>query len=122
MTERCPTCDLRFDRTEGHMIGYIGLNTMISFTLTFIVLLGATIITLPDIPVGPVIAVTMLPAGVFPLAFARGSRTCWTAIDLIMRPLNPGEVDPRLVVVDPDRDARKKPEPPGPSGPPDTQE
>lgn len=104
MVERCPTCELRFDRTAGHWIGYVGLNTIISFTLTFFVLMGATVLTLPEIPVVPVILVTLVPSAAFPLAFARGSRTTWTAIDLIMRPLEPGEVDPRFVVVDPDRD------------------
>ena len=47
-----------------------------------------------------------------PLVFFPSSRTLWTAIDLMMRPLLPWEVDPRFVKVDPLRD-RKRPGPPG---------
>lgn len=31
MVERCPRCRLRFERVEGHWIGAIGMNTIISF-------------------------------------------------------------------------------------------
>jgi hypothetical protein len=39
-----------------------------------------------------------------PLLFFPASRMLWTAIDLLMRPLAPGEIDPRFVKVDPYRD------------------
>ena len=42
------------------------------------------------------------PAFLGPILFAPGSRTTWTAIDLIMRPLTPGEIDPRFIKVDPE--------------------
>jgi hypothetical protein len=43
-----------------------------------------------------------------PLVFFPASRTLWTAIDLLMRPLRPGEVDPRFVLVDPLRDRKPR--------------
>ena len=104
IADRCPTCDLRIERIEGHVIGYIDLNIMVCFTLTFIVLLVGSTLMIPDIQVGLLLILALIPAAIGPIAFAPGSRTTWTAIDLILRPLTAGEIDPRFVVVDPARD------------------
>lgn len=86
------------------MIGYIGLNVVVSFTITFIVLITMTMLSIPDIDPLRISVVSAIPAFVGPILFAPGSRTTWTAIDLLMRPLAPGEIDPRFVKVDPARD------------------
>ena len=104
LADRCPTCDLQLERIEGHMLGYLGLNTMVCFTLTFLVLLVGTVLMIPDIKTWPLIIAVLIPAGLGPILFLPSSRTLWTAIDLIMRPLQPGEVDPRYIVYDPARD------------------
>jgi len=96
MTDRCPTCDLGFNRIEGQQIGYIGLNTMVCFALTFIVLLVGTIMMVPDIRTGPLLVAALVPAGIGPILLLPSCRLAWIAIDLIMRPLRTGEVDPRL--------------------------
>lgn len=96
--KRCPDCSLKFERIEGHVIGYIGLNTMVTFAFTFVVLLVGAIVTKPDIPVVPLLLITMIPAVLLPVAFLRSAHTLWTAIDLIMRPIEVGEIDPRFVV------------------------
>lgn len=90
-------------------MGYVGINVIVSFSLTFVVLLAGTLITQPDIPVGPLIAAGLVPALAVPLLFFPSSRTVWTAVDLIMKPLLPGEIDPRFVRVDPDRDSPPAP-------------
>jgi hypothetical protein len=48
--------------------------------------------------------IALIPAGLGPILFFPSSRMMWTAIDLILRPLTPGEVDPRYVKTDPARD------------------
>lgn len=101
MLDQCPQCSLRFERIFGHSIGYIGLNTVVTFSVTFAVLLVGSIATQPDIPVIPLLIATLLSAGVLPLLFLPSAHTMWTAIDLAVRPLTPGEIDPRFVVVDP---------------------
>lgn len=101
MLEECPQCSLKFERIAGHSLGYIGLNTVLTFSLTFVVLLVGSIATQPDIPVVPLLVATLLSAGIFPALFLPSAHTMWTAIDLIVRPLTPGEVDPRFVKVDP---------------------
>jgi len=102
--ERCPTCDLKIERVEGHMIGYIGLNTIVCFTLTFLALLIGAIVMIPDIEPVALAVIALIPAAVGPILFLPSSRMMWTAIDLLMRPLIPGEVDPRYVLKDPARD------------------
>lgn len=99
--DRCQECSLKFERIEGHAIGYIGINTIVTFGLTFVVILVGAIATKPDIAMWPLTIAAMSTAALVPTCFLRSSRTVWTAIDLIMRPLRPGEIDPRFIVVDP---------------------
>jgi hypothetical protein len=104
MEERCPTCTLLFERVEGHWIGSLGLNTTVVFGVMLIVLLAGTLIGYPDPPIGALLVAEVSIALFGPLLFFPSSRTLWTAIDLLMRPLRSGEIDPRFVVVDPYRD------------------
>jgi hypothetical protein len=109
MVPRCPTCTLRFERVEGHWIGSLGLNTTVVFGLMLVVLLGVSILSYPELPTTALLVVEVAIALLGPLLFFPPSRTLWTATDLLMRPLRPGEIDPRFVKVDPYRDR-----PPGP--------
>jgi uncharacterized protein (DUF983 family) len=94
LRDHCPRCGFEFERTEGHSIGYIGLNTMVTFTLMFGLLVVLLFGTYPDPPVVPIALVTFAFALIFPIVFLPFSRTIWTAIDLCMTPLAVGEVDP----------------------------
>ncbi len=109
MEERCPTCTLLFERVEGHWIGSLGLNTTVVFGLMLIVLLAGTLIGYPDPPIGALLVAEISIALLGPLVFFPSSRTLWTSIDLLMRPLRTGEIDPRYVVVDPYRDRPHRP-------------
>ena len=77
---------------------------MVTFTATFVVLLVGAITLRPHIPFWPLVALALVPAGILPVVFLPSSHTLWTAIDLMMRPLTSGEIDPRFIVVDPERD------------------
>jgi len=104
MVDRCPTCTLKFERVEGHWIGSLGLNSTVIFGAMLVVLLGGSIAFYPDVPLGPLLVAELVLALIGPLVFFPPSRTLWTGIDLLMRPLEPGEIDPRFVIVDPYRD------------------
>lgn len=110
MAERCPNCALLFERVEGHWIGAIGVNTVCVMGLMLIVLATVTFTYFPDSPpIVPLLISQVVIAGLGPLVFFPASRTLWSAMDLLMRPLRPGEVDPRIVVVDPLRDRPGRP-------------
>lgn len=110
MVDRCPTCSLHFERIEGHWIGAIGVNTVCVMGLMLIVLASVTFTMFPDPPpTAPLLIAEIVIALAGPLVFFPASRTLWSAMDLLMRPLLPGEVDPRFVKVDPLRDRRRPP-------------
>ncbi len=93
MAETCPRCGLRFARIEGHWIGAIGINTIVSFGAFLVTTVVGLIATFPDIPVLPLILLNVAVAVIVPLVFYPFSRTLWTGLDIAMRPLEPHEVD-----------------------------
>jgi uncharacterized protein (DUF983 family) len=94
MLERCPKCDLKFERIEGHWTGDLGINTIVSFGALLIVLLVGFLAFWPTPPIAAIIIAAIATAGVLPLVFFPFSKTIWLALDLMMRPLDPGEVLP----------------------------
>jgi uncharacterized protein (DUF983 family) len=90
----CPRCGLTFNRIEGQWSGDIGVNTIVSFGVLLVVLLGGVLLNWPDPPMAAIGVVAVLVAVVVPLAFLPSSKTVWLAADLLMRPLEPGEVRP----------------------------
>jgi uncharacterized protein (DUF983 family) len=104
MRDRCPTCTFRFERVEGHWIGSVGTLTTIVCGLMFVVIMAWSLISYPEPPEWGLLWVEVAIAVVGSLLLWPTSRMLWTAIDLLMRPLRPGEIDPRWVVYDPYRD------------------
>ncbi len=101
IAEQCPRCGLKFERIEGHWIGSVGMNTIITFGLVLIALIVSLLLFInSDIPqwyvaIGLGILALTIPPLIDPF-----TRTFWTAIDIAMRPLEATEVD--WTVVDPD--------------------
>lgn len=93
MIERCPRCGLRFQRIEGHWSGDLGINTIVSFGALFVTLIGGFALTYPDVPGVALFATAVGVALLVPVVFFPFSKTIWLAIDLMMRPLEPGEVE-----------------------------
>ena len=93
LAERCPRCGLRFERIEGHWLGAVGLNTIVSFSVLFVVVVAALVASHPDYEPVPLAVAAVSAAVIVPLAFYPSSKTTWTAIDLAMRPLDPGETE-----------------------------
>lgn len=93
MVEDCPRCGLHFERIEGHWIGAIGINTIVSFGILLITVVVSLIATFPDFPVGRLMIFAAVVSIIVPSVFFPASRTMWTAIDLAMRPLEAHEVD-----------------------------
>ncbi len=91
MLERCPGCGLRFERIEGHWVGALGMNTIVSFCVLFVVVVAGLVLSHPTYRMAPLVLAASVTAVVVPLAFFPSSKTLWTAIDLLMRPLEPGE-------------------------------
>jgi uncharacterized protein (DUF983 family) len=97
--DRCPRCNFPIDeRIEGHWMGSLGLNVIVSFGLLLVTLAVGIALTMPDIRTVPLIVAGGVVSTVVPVLFLPYSKTLWSAIDLAMRPLEPDdEVDPRWI-------------------------
>jgi hypothetical protein len=93
MVDRCPQCEFRFEREQGGFIGAIGINTIVTFVILLVLVVTSFLLTYPD-GVGLALIVTLSAAIVLPVFFYPFSKTLWVAIDLAMRPLEPGEARP----------------------------
>lgn len=92
MRDECPRCDLRFERIEGHWIGAIAINTVLSLGLLLgIVIVGATLSYPESTGIG-IMIIAGATAAIAPLFLQPVSRTLWTAIDLAMRPIEISEI------------------------------
>jgi uncharacterized protein (DUF983 family) len=89
--ERCSTCGYRYERQPGFLLGALTINTIVTFGLLAAVLLVGSILSYPDIAVGPMLIAAAAVAVVVPIVFYPFSYTIWAAVDLTMRPLEAAE-------------------------------
>ncbi len=92
MAPRCPRCGFRFEREQGHWVGSLGVNTIVSFGALLATIVGGVIATAPDIPVVPLTVASCAVAVAVPLLAFPFTRTIWSAIDLLMNPPAAGEL------------------------------
>jgi uncharacterized protein (DUF983 family) len=98
MRDRCPRCGFPLERVEGHWLGALGMNTIVTFAAVLIAIVVAFLVTYPDGSTALALTVVVGTALIVPLAFFPVSKTLWSAIDLAMRPLEPeDDVDPRWI-------------------------
>ena len=97
LAERCPTCGLATERVVGHWIGAVGMNTIVTFGTLLVVMVVGFVLTYPDIAVVPVLVAAVATAVFVPLLAWPYSQTLWTAVDIMMRPVTPEELDPRYL-------------------------
>lgn len=83
----CPTCGLRFEREQGYWVGAMIVNTMVTFGLLLLVLVGGMLLWWPDVPWTPLFVATVVAAGVTPILFQPRSRTVWMAIEMSYHPV-----------------------------------
>lgn len=98
MADNCPTCGLRFERIEGHWIGSLGVNSVLSGFTIIVVLVVAFILTFENPSIPFLLALTVVTGLFAPYFYFPYTRTFWLAFDLLMRPLTPDdEVDLRYL-------------------------
>src|SRR5438046_8693615 len=86
MAERCPRCGMRFEREEGFFLGAFTVNFgVMLFSLALFIGIGMAL-TLPDPPPGKLAIGGMIVGVVVPTFFYPMSRTCWSAMGLIIKP------------------------------------
>lgn len=92
MVPDCPGCGLHFEREPGYFAGALAVNIMATgavFTIVFVIALALTI---PDVPVAPLLAILVPIAALGPIFYYPFSKTVWVAIDrAFLQQLDPRE-------------------------------
>jgi uncharacterized protein (DUF983 family) len=81
MVPDCPRCGLHFERESGYWAGALAINIILIggvFAVAFVV---ALVLTAPDIPVAPLLAIFVPLMIVGPILAYPFSKTLWVAID-----------------------------------------
>jgi uncharacterized protein (DUF983 family) len=84
MVERCPRCGLLFEREEGHWVGAMIVNFVVTEIAFVLVLVGGLLLTWPDVPWVGLTVVGVLTNLAVPILFYPTSKTIWVGIDLLM--------------------------------------
>jgi Protein of unknown function (DUF983) len=92
MKPECPHCGLHFEREQGYWTGALAINMIATgglFALVFVTLL---VLTIPDVPVLPLLLVLVPEAILGPIVYYPFSKTVWVAIDrAFLQRLDPNE-------------------------------
>ena len=81
MVPDCPRCGLHFEREQGYWAGALAINIMATGGLFAIVFVALLIATIPNVPVGPLLAVLVPIAVLGPIVYYPFSKTVWVAVD-----------------------------------------
>jgi len=103
LTARCPVCDLRFEREEGGFLGAMALNYTVAIVFWLVVMAVGIALTVPVVPVAPLLVASIGVLTVVPVWFYPRSKTLWAAIEFLVARSEPGYRSPPLV-----RDPRTK--------------
>ncbi len=90
--ERCRTCGIEWQRGyEGFELGAMAINAIVSLGLLVVGMVVGILVTWPDIAVLPLLLILGAAAIIIPLAVYPVTYTVWQAVDLAMRPPEPGD-------------------------------
>jgi uncharacterized protein (DUF983 family) len=81
MVDDCPRCGLHFERESGYFAGALAINIILVGGLFVLVFMTIFIVTIPELPIGLTLGLT-IPIALFgPIVLYPFSKTLWVAID-----------------------------------------
>jgi len=97
--DTCRTCGIGWQRGyEGFELGAMAISAVVCFGSLVVALGVAIALTVPDIPVVPLLVILGAGAVALPLVVYPLSYTIWQGIDLMMHPPTPDEGAPPPVL------------------------
>ena len=84
MRSACPRCALRLEREQGGFLGAMTLNYAAAIGVWLVILGVWVALTVPDVPVVPLMLVSALVLIGVPLWFYPRSRTTWAAVEFLV--------------------------------------
>ena len=85
----CLRCDLRFEREEGGFLGAMVLNFSVAVGLWIILFFAGVALTVPDVPVAPLMLMSVAVLVLVPLWFYPRSKTIWAAVEFMVLKTDP---------------------------------
>ncbi len=90
--ETCRTCGISWRRGyEGFELGALAISAVLVLGVLVVAMGIGIAVTLPDVAVVPLLLILGGGAIVLPILFYPVSYTLWQAVDLAMRPPEPGD-------------------------------
>lgn len=81
MVSDCPRCRLHFEREPGYWTGALAINIGVIFAIFAVAFVVILAFTVPDVPVGPTLAVLVPVMVLGPILVYPFSKTIWMAVD-----------------------------------------
>lgn len=81
MLPDCPRCRLHFERESGYWTGALAINIALAGLVFVLVFFPWAALTVPNVPVAPILAVLVPLMIVVPIAAYPWSKTMWMAVD-----------------------------------------
>ena len=81
MVPDCPRCRLYFEREPGYWTGALAINIAVIFAIFVVAFVVILAFTVPDVPVGPTLAILVPVMVIGPILFYPFSKTVWMAVD-----------------------------------------
>jgi uncharacterized protein (DUF983 family) len=96
--DRCRTCGISWQRGyEGFELGAMTISAIVCLGTLIVTLVIAIVVTWPDLPVVPLLAILGVGALALPVLMYPISYTLWQGIDLAMHPPTEGDDAPTPV-------------------------
>jgi uncharacterized protein (DUF983 family) len=89
LVERCPNCDLRFEREQGGFLGAMTINFLVSVVLWVAMFVVVLVFTVPNVPVDPLLIASIGILVALPLWFYPRSKTLWAAMEFLVARSDP---------------------------------
>ena len=81
MVDDCPRCGLHFEREQGYWAGALAINIGLAGAVFIVVFAVALALTVPNVPVVPLLAILIPLMVVVPMLGYPFSKTMWVAVD-----------------------------------------
>jgi uncharacterized membrane protein len=81
MVDDCPRCGLHFEREQGYWAGALAINIGLAGAVFIVAFAIALVLTVPDVPVVPLLAILVPLMIVVPTLGYPFSKTIWVAVD-----------------------------------------
>ena len=89
LKERCSACGLRFEAEEGGFLGAMTLNYVFAVMVWLLALGVVLIVTVPDVPVMPLLVMSVVILVGMPLWFYPRSKGSWAAVEFLIARSDP---------------------------------